>query len=160
MNPIRLGGRNVTIAQSVLRRSPDLLKMLDPEARRLLEKAPLEPPKKRIQQSHKPMLNKLEAEWLALNANLHPNYPPIRPQAKTYRLANGVRYTPDFSASIWPDKSEAGGPSRETCWEIKGPKAWDDAIVKVKVAAAQWPEVQWILCWKEMGQWQQQVVLP
>ena len=115
------------------------------------------PVKKRIRQSDKP-LNKLEREWQLILSVEFPNYPRPRAQAKKYRLANGAWYLPDFSVSTWPDPH---GPSRETCWECKGPKVarWSRrGELTIKFAAAAWPEVQWILVWKERGEWQVQDV--
>lgn len=114
-------------------------------------------PAKRIRQNSKSIMNKLEQEFYDRIRDLFPNYPAVRPQAKTYKLANGVRYTPDFTASMWP---RCDGSSVETAWEVKGPQAWDDAIVKIKVAATSWPEVRWVLVWKEDGQWKEQLILP
>ena len=116
----------------------------------------------RLRQDHGPKMNKLESEWFAVIKGQYPNYPPVRSHAKTYVLANGVRYTPDFSASCWPDVDGEVtlGPARETCWEVKGPHSWDDALVKIKVAAHEWPEVHWIFVWKINGRWCQQHVLP
>lgn len=119
------------------------------------------PTERRIRQQHGPKRNRLEAEWLRIVSAQYPNYPRPRAHAKRYSIANGCYYTPDVSISIWPDLSEHGGPARETAFEVKGKKAWDDAIVKIKVAAHEWPEVQWILVWKtNAGEWKQQIILP
>lgn len=115
-------------------------------------------PGKRIRQ--KPddrALNKLEAAWFEMIRRRHPNYPEVRAQSKRYRLGNGIWYKPDFSVSIWPDPN---GPARETCWEVKGQKAWRGGFENLKVAAATFPEVRWILVWKEGGEWKQQEVKP
>lgn len=111
----------------------------------------------RIRQASKPLLNKLENQFFNVLQMRQPGYAKLlRPQAKTYLLANGVRYSPDITASIWPE--ENGGVA-ETCWEIKGPHAWDDALVKLKVAAQVWSEVVWWLVWRdESGQWCEQKV--
>lgn len=123
--------------------------------------APLDParPSRRIRQDTKPLLNKLETKFLNRIKDLYPNYPPIRAQAKTFRLCNGVRFTPDLSCSIWPVEN---GAARETCWEIKGPKSWDDAIVKVKMAAHEFPEICWRFVWKDKTtkEWCEQILLP
>jgi hypothetical protein len=113
---------------------------------------------RRIRQDSKPLLNKLETEFLARVKDLYPNYPPVRAQAKTFRLCNGVRFTPDLSCSLWPVDN---GPSRETCWEIKGPKAWDDSIVKIKMAAHEFPEICWRFVWKDKAtkEWCEQIIL-
>lgn len=117
---------------------------------------------KRIRQRTKPLMNKLEAayfEVLKLKLLALPNATIIRAQAKTYVIANGMRYSPDFSCSSWP---VAGEPNRETCWEVKGPHAFDGALDKLKMAATVWPEVRWILVWKEKGtgRWLEQIVRP
>lgn len=149
-----------SVTESVRRRNPHLYPTYQPNGSGIV---PTEVPlmvsgvQKRVRQSEKPLMNKLETDWFNILSVQFPNYPRPRAQAKTYRLANGVRYTPDFTASSWPC---SGGPARETAWEVKGQQAWDDAMVKVKVAASTWPEVQWILVWKQDSEWQQQVILP
>jgi len=112
---------------------------------------------RRLRQQTGPLMNKLEAEFFGRIRFLYPNFPPVRPHAKTFRLCNGVRYTPDFTASCWP---RAGDSSTETAWEVKGPKSWDDAIVKIKMAAHEFPEICWRFAWKEGGIWQEQIILP
>ena len=103
---------------------------------------------KRIRQDTKPLLNKLETEWGNILKRTHPN---VRPQAIKFRLANGTTYCPDFVDLT----------SRPvTCWEVKGKHAWDDSLVKLKFAASTWPEITWMLVWRENGQWRQQEVLP
>jgi hypothetical protein len=115
-------------------------------------------PFQRIRQSTKPLLNKLETEYFNRIKDLYPNYPPVRAQAKTFRLCNGVRFTPDLSCSIWPVD---GGAARETCWEIKGVQMWDDAVVKAKMAAHEFPEICWRFVWKNKdGKWCEQILLP
>lgn len=57
----------------------------------------------------------------------------IEREGVTLLLANGVRYTADFA-----DFNLDGGL---TLWEVKGAHAWDDAIVKLKVAASRFPRI-------------------
>lgn len=118
----------------------------------------------RLRQNHAPKMNKTEIRWFNQIKGKFPNFPPVRSHGKTFLLANGVRYTPDFSASCWPFlddvTGDTAGGARETCWEVKGPRAWDDALVKIKFAAHEWPEIHWIFCWEQDGKWQQQTVLP
>lgn len=104
---------------------------------------------KRLRQSQKRLLNKLETEFGARLCVAFP-YATFRAQAKTYRLANGVRYSPDFTAIL---------DGVEHAWEVKGKHAWDDALVKLKVAAAAWPEIVFVLAWKENGEWREQRIL-
>lgn len=150
-------------SQSFKKRNPELYeayfkgqatKPLPQIRREILEKV-----SKRIRQGSKPLLNKLEQEWFDLLYPLHPNYERPIAQAITFRLANGLRYTPDVLAWSWP-QLPLSRPNRVTCWEVKGKHAWDDSIVKIKVAATTYPAITWILAWKENGEWKTQQVLP
>jgi hypothetical protein len=106
-------------------------------------------PRKRLRQRSTPKLNKLEQEAFLMVNQQHTDM-TIRHHSVTFDLANGVRYTPDIvGIRKWA----------MICWEIKGPHSWDDAIVKLKVAASVWPDIKWILLWKENGQWHEQVIL-
>lgn len=120
-------------------------------------KVHMPPPKlpKRIRQSSKPLMNKLETEWYEQLKFLYANT-TIHIQAKRYKLANGIWYKPDFTVC-----ADGGHFSGEVAWEVKGPKAWRGGFENLKVVAHQWPQVQFLLVWKDkQGQWQQQEVLP
>ena len=107
---------------------------------------------KRIRQGEKPP-NKLEADWRANVERLHPEV-KFRAQAIRFRLAHGAWYKPDLMA--WLN-------CRVVCWETKGPKQAKNVargILTIKFAAAAWPEVLFILVWREGGVWCQQEVLP
>lgn len=113
---------------------------------------------KRIRQESKPLVNKLEGDWLSVLSAQHPDK-SIRPQAKRYKLANGAWYKPDFTCSNFM----VGNGEMETAWECKGPSCMKNVargLLTVKFAASQWPEVAFFLVWKERGQWKQQRVLP
>lgn len=116
--------------------------------------------KTRIRQQSKPLLNKLETEFFSyLQANrLMP--PAIRPQAKRYKIGNGAWYKPDFTqAADAFDRSDW----REHAWEVKGPskmKGVAKGLLALKAAAHQWPEVRFVLAWKEDGKWFEQEVKP
>jgi hypothetical protein len=69
----------------------------------------------------------------------------------TFALANGVRYTPDYVGWLG---------ERLTAWEVKGPQAWDDSLVKLKVAARAWPRVDFWLAWRVKGVWKLQKIIP
>ena len=105
---------------------------------------------KMLRQDSKPKLNKTEAR---LGEYLGMRFPDssIYAQEITFKLANGVRYTPDFilisplSATI--DAYECKGFMR------------DDAAVKIKVAAAKYPNICWRLIWIDDGQWREQIIL-
>ena len=110
-------------------------------------------PPKRIRQSSKPLMNNLEQEWFAV---LHVRYPShaksIRPQVVRFKLGNGIWYKPD----IWCPTLGTWG----CCWEVKGPHSFRGGIENLKCAAYAYPEVKWVLVWKENGQWKEQTVLP
>ena len=107
---------------------------------------------KRIRQRSGPLMNKLEAEWFEiLKASGWMNN--LRPQARRYKLGNGIWYKPDITGNDTRD-------GRETAYEVKGPHAFRGGFENLKVAAGLWQEVKWILVWKKDGDWQQQEVLP
>ena len=103
----------------------------------------------RIRQSKKPLMNKLETEFFNHLSSLYPNW-AIHAQAMTFRLANGLRYTPDFVCiSCLP----------MVAYEVKGKWVDGDSFPKLKMAASVYPEIEWILAWKVNGQWKDQKVL-
>lgn len=119
---------------------------------------------RRVRQDTKPLMNKLESEWFEV---LKRDYPGevIRPQAKRFRLAAGAWYKPDFTAVL--EYREPGSVDvrcySEVAWECKGPRQMKGVArgtLAIKAAAGQYPEVRWVLVWKECGQWRQQEVLP
>jgi hypothetical protein len=90
-------------------------------------------------------------EWHRLNLAHH----QLFTQFITLKIANGCRYTPDFvSVDIFSSEMHA--------WEVKGPHAWDDAIVKLKVAASLYPFISFTLVsWdKAAGVWRMETVKP
>lgn len=105
-------------------------------------------PTKRIRQSTKPLLNKLEQEWFDYATAIY--HERIMPQSLGFRLGNGVVYWPDFVSHSFTH-----------AWEIKGRQPiQDDSVVKIKVAARLYPQIKWSLVWKEGGHWKDQIVLP
>jgi hypothetical protein len=108
------------------------------------------PAKKRLRQNSEPKLNATEKEFERVLADRFSDCFRTT-QAVTFRLGNGVRYTPDFVLF-----SPIGGTV--DAYEVKGYMR-DDAAVKLKVAAALYPFIVWRLVWKEDGRWQEQVVL-
>lgn len=119
------------------------------------------PAKKRIRQSSKPLMNKLEQDWFNYLSRTLPADIRLRAQAKKYRLANGSWYKPDMTATTLDL-----GPAlwRETAWECKGPKQMKGisrGMLTLKFAASAWPEVRFALVYKdESGNWKQENVLP
>lgn len=110
------------------------------------------PPEKPRLKQKKHGLNKTEAEFLEYlkTAGIE-----AYPQAVTFTIGNGCRYTPDFFTF-----SHAGKPQ---AWEVKGFMR-DDAAVKIKVAARMFPYVVFELVSKKNkkqgGGWQFQLIEP
>lgn len=110
--------------------------------------------KVRIRQLSAPKLNKTEAAF-ALWLCEHRPEAIVCEQAVTLRLGNGVRYTPDF---ITVELTATGCGRMVTAYETKGFMR-DDAAVKLKVAAAQYTWIRFILVTKERaGTWSMQEV--
>jgi hypothetical protein len=134
------------------RRVMDSLSAAD-EFGKLLEKAI--PNKKRIRQSTKPLMNKLENEFFVhLVPPFDHNGYRIVPQSVRFMLANGLWYKPDF-LKIGDDTD-----APMVAYEVKGPHSFRGGFENLKMAAHQYPWIKWILVWKENGQWQEQTILP
>jgi hypothetical protein len=92
------------------------------------------------------VMNKLEQAWMneLLARQRAGELLVIRFEEVTLKLAHDVRYTPDF----WTVTSQ--GLVR--CYETKG---WmrDDARVKLRVAAAQFPEFEFVLVQRKNRAW-------
>lgn len=89
-------------------------------------------------------LNKLERAWLT---NLRAcNYPLLWIQSITLKLGDDCRYTPDFVV-LTPD-------GKLVAYETKGFMR-DDALVKIKVAARQFPMIGFVVVRREKGVWHQ-----
>ena len=159
---IKVTGRVLTMSKSTLARNPNLgsggssaaatqsAELASPSGH---SDRPARP--HRIQQHSKPKLTQLERDALAwLKAGNAPGY-DLRPHALRLELANGCVYTPDIIG-------EDGTGDGLRAWEVKGKQAWDDSIVKLKVAAREWPSIRFTLIWREgkRGLWQTQEVLP
>lgn len=155
---IKVTGRVLTLSKSTLARNPDLSGGSSAAATQSVDIA--DPSghsdrparQSRIRQSSKPLMNQLESEWFALlkSSGWMNN---LRPQAKRYKLGNGIWYKPDVTGNDSRD-------GRETAYEVKGPHAFRGGFENLKVAAGIWPEVRWILVWKVGEEWRQQDVLP
>lgn len=105
----------------------------------------------RVRQSSKPLLNKLEQRYY--DEHLKPTLGEhVYAQAVRFRLANGAWYKPDFFC-----------PTGKMAWEIKGPKQMKGiarGMLTIKMAAARYPEILWMLVWWENDEWQFQRILP
>jgi hypothetical protein len=82
----------------------------------------------------------------------------------TLEIAAGCRYTADVF--VYEPPIDNGGTWRSAflvAYEVKGPHAWDDAIVKLKVAARAYPWIKFFLVRREpseFGGWFFQRVEP
>lgn len=91
-----------------------------------------------IRQAKGDGMNKLERSFLD---HLKRDYVgEHRAHAITLKIGNGCRYTPDFVTFQADGRLEA--------WEVKGGFFRDDAKVKIKVAAQQFPTIQFHLVTK------------
>lgn len=95
------------------------------------------------QPQRKPLLNKTEARFLEIlkaeRAGEH-----IGVQTITLRIAHDCRYTPDFWCA-------AGG--QLTFYEVKGAFIREDAMIKLKTAANQFPKFLFIIAQYKDGFW-------
>lgn len=89
-------------------------------------------------------MNRTEAEYQAM---LRAQYPEaeIKYEAYTLKLANGVRYTPDF-AVCHRDRTV-------DFHEVKGRFIFSRALVKPRVAATTFPHHRFFLAQKIAGSW-------
>lgn len=62
----------------------------------------------------------------------------------TLKLADDCRYTPDFFVVT---------PAGLELHEVKGPNAWEDSVVKLKVAASLFPWFRFSLHKRVKGEW-------
>ena len=71
----------------------------------------------------------------------------------TLKIANGCRYTPDWVAYAHISTAPTSRLRALEFYEIKARKMiWDDAIVKLKVAATKYPYFKFYLCaWGKSG---------
>lgn len=115
---------------------------------------------KRIRQKSKTM-NRLEVSYFnTMKSRFGVKH--MRFAALTFSIANGLRYTPDFTYVLdIPTELNHSGNNRVAV-EIKGPKAFDGALDKLKMAAHEFPDWDFWLVWKDKttGEWTGQRVLP
>lgn len=72
-------------------------------------------------------------------------------EAITLKIGNGVKYTPDFLVIRSTGVVEIH--------EVKGPKVWEDSIIKIKAAAAKFHFFKFYIAQWDNGQWTIQQVL-
>ena len=115
-------------------------------------------PGKRVRQSSRPLMNKLETEWFVqLNLKFFPGQ--IAAQALKFRLGNGIWYKPDFI--VFGDTFNGPSEYNAVAYEVKGPHSFRGGMENLKVAAGLYRKISWRLVWKdENGQWREQEILP
>ncbi len=106
---------------------------------------------KRIRQETKPLMNRLEQEWFDRISGTA-RFEHVRAQSKRFKLGNGIWFKPDATGIDVMTGAE-------TAWEVKGPFAFRGGFENLKVAAGLYPEIEWVLVWKEKGEWKVQRVL-
>lgn len=143
------------VSESTRRRNPHLydVQQMNKGLAGLAEKiySDMNKPKKRLRQDSKPSMNKLEREFFAYITRLHPTV-KFHVQAVTFKLANGLRYTPDFTGLI---------NGQQMAYETKGVWVDGDSFPKLKMAATVFTDTKFVLCWKDKtsGAWQFQEIL-
>lgn len=90
-------------------------------------------------------LNELENKFYAWLSERY-EVSKIRVQAITLRLAVDTTYTPDFYAT-------RGNVVTGSFYEVKGEHMWEDAWVKLKIAASMYPEFSFYFCELIEGEW-------
>lgn len=114
---------------------------------------------KRIRQDSKPLMNELESEYWRILCEKYGD-PCVKPQALRFKLGNGIWFKPDFAVFVnWIDHANETSCVRMVCYEVKGAHAFRGGFENLKVAAGLWPQIQFILVWKESGQWKEQEIL-
>lgn len=110
---------------------------------------------KRLRQSSKPVLNKLEARF---QDYMFKSYDAlfIHAQAVRLELARGIWYKPDFFVAPHPLCTRA------TFYEVKGPRSFRGGFENLKVAARVHSWAKFFLVWenRDTGLWERQEILP
>lgn len=110
---------------------------------------------KRIRQDGRGV-NKLEAAALEQVKSWMPDF-KCEHHKLTLLLANGLRFTPDICC-----RNMARDMFKLVFYEVKGPYAREDSLIKIKVAAHEFPDFAFWLLWRDgrTGPWHTQQVLP
>jgi hypothetical protein len=101
---------------------------------------------KNTRRSVEERLNKTERRWLEM-MRVRRHCAKIGIQEITFRLANQVRYTPDFSVTLLDHMKEQASM---VFYEIKGAYIREDAWIKLKTAASLFPQFRFVMAqWKD-----------
>lgn len=118
---------------------------------------------KRLRQKIGPQMNKLESEFFVYLKAERPGA-QVLAQSVTLKLGNGVRFTPDFFVMADATNEHERPVTELVAYETKGEFMRDDAAVKLKVAAAIYPQIRFHLVTKRKkklgGGWAIEEVLP
>lgn len=104
----------------------------------------------------KPRMNKTETAFY--EELLTRGYAKVQFEGITLELGTGARYTPDFYCSYLNDTEDQ--PNFTTFFEVKGGFIREASLVRLKVAARQFPEFTFILAQKRNGIWSETEVKP
>lgn len=121
------------------------------------------PAKKRLRQSDKPVMNKLEERFY--ETKLRPEYvdqgQAVHIQAVRLELARGIWYKPDFFLPAVVGGKDCVG-RQALAYEVKGPKVFRGGFENLKVAARVHPWIRFYLVWEDEddGHWERQEILP
>lgn len=123
--------------------------------------------RKRLRQSDKPIMNKLETRFY--EEQLVPDYvlkgEAVHIQAVRLELARGIWYKPDFFLPAAFSRMPAGGGKGRhrgaLAYEVKGPKVFRGGFENLKVAARVHPWITFYLVWEDekTGRWDRQEIL-
>jgi hypothetical protein len=96
-----------------------------------------------------PVMNKLEAAfWERLQ---RAGYEAAYHEPFKLRLAGHCHYSPDFAGV-------ASSPVAWDVFEVKGPRVWEDSIIKLRVAASLYPSFRFYLVKRPKKMWTVQAV--
>ena len=98
-------------------------------------------------------MNKTETELYGILKKQ--GYDRVEFEAITLTLATGARYTPDFYCYSVSKENLVSTP---TFYEAKGGFIREASLVRLKVAARQYPEFQFILAQKKNGTWSEKMI--
>jgi hypothetical protein len=121
-----------------------------PDLKGRVEEAPVVQPNLEVRDStDESKLNQTEKRFLDILRGR--NYSSIRIHAFTLKLADDCRYTPDFSAIV---------NGRLVFFEVKGGFMREDGWIKVKSAARQFREFDFVLAKYHRKEWTETEVRP
>ena len=108
----------------------------------------------------KPRMNKTETAFKAILDRR--DYVSVAFEAITLELATGARYTPDFycvrNDDLRSSDREIGADTDAVFYEVKGGFIREAALVRLKVAARQYPQFTFILAQLKKGVWTETTV--